>query len=71
MSYCLSKDNCDRAEDCKKADWLIREDNEEYEEYEPESCQEFECNCSQVRYIGSNKHGSYYRCSKCGVEEEG
>lgn len=33
-------------------------------------CNLFVCNCSKVKWIGSNKYGNYYKCLVCGEESE-
>lgn len=40
--------------------------NEDWEE----GCREFECNCSKIKFVGSNMHGNYYKCKICGEESE-
>ena len=52
-------------------------DDNECECFEDCECEdECECECScecdhKWKYLGSNRHGSYYLCTKCGLEEEG
>jgi len=38
--------------------------------YKPDEDDFEECD-HKWKYLGSNRNGSYYRCTKCGLEEEG
>ena len=51
------RDICRHADECDK-------DTEE-------GCDDFYCNCSRVKFVGSSKHGNYYKCLVCGEEGEG
>ena len=71
---CTDSEDCPASDNCERPTYDQRYGEDfwlESGDEEKGCCDNFICNCSEVRYIGSNKHGSYYKCKICGEEEEG
>ena len=77
ITYCADFKDCPAYERCLRADWPVGSTLSMADfwnacgDEDLGVCEHFICNCSDVKFIGSNRHGSYYKCRVCGEESEG
>jgi len=58
--------SCPASDTCRN----YSRDDELCQEAEDGHCSNFECSCSLMVYLGSNRHGNYGKCPVCGDEGE-
>lgn len=75
LFYCKDWEDCVFGYTCTHndedlADYLSLKMNPLLEDEVPEDCEDFLCTCVGAKYLGSTRHGNYYRCINCGNEFE-
>ena len=79
ITFCASCKECPARNSCTRADWpadaspVSFVDFYNSDEFDPDKgrCSYFICNCSRAVFVGSSRHGNYYKCPVCGEEGEG
>lgn len=77
-TYCANYQECPIANLCERSSWPkgapVLSMADFFEPFigdeQNYKCEYFLCNCSRVKHLGSNRHGSYYKCTVCGEETE-